>query len=314
MKREIPLLITFITGLAMIAQFFVPHAPFDRIGEMFQSWFMIIASCAILLGVGNLIITSVVKLSRGKDTLYNVVLLAGLFITAFVGLFMSETRLQDAKTPDVAAMTRVQRFEYYAGLFAEYKDVMDAAVLKAQKLNMNEEDKKKVVAQILRLEQVKANLDTLTLLNFDQEPQATSVREFEAMISNIRSVKASNTRPVKMTENKKFNYIYKWVFEPMSSTMFSLLAFFIASAAFRAFRAKTFEAGLLLVSAFLVMLGRVPIGKAIWDGFPDIANWIMAVPNTAGQRAIMIGAALGVVSASLKILLGIERSYLGGGD
>ena len=43
----------------------------------------------------------------------------------------------------------------------------------------------------------------------------------------------------------------------------------------------------------------------------SLANWIMSVPNLAGQRAILIGIALGVASLSLRILLGVERSHLG---
>jgi hypothetical protein len=39
--------------------------------------------------------------------------------------------------------------------------------------------------------------------------------------------------------------------------------------------------------------------------------WIMNYPNLAGQRAIMIGIGLGVVAMSLRLILGIERTYLG---
>ena len=41
---------------------------------------------------------------------------------------------------------------------------------------------------------------------------------------------------------------------------------------------------------------------------------IMRVVNTAGNRAIMIGIALGTASVSLRILLGVDRSHLGSGD
>ena len=39
--------------------------------------------------------------------------------------------------------------------------------------------------------------------------------------------------------------------------------------------------------------------------------WIMNSPNLAGQRSIMIGIGLGVVAMSLRVILGIERTYLG---
>lgn len=109
-----------------------------------------------------------------------------------------------------------------------------------------------------------------------------------------------------------FNWLFVNLYYPMQATMFSLLAFFIASAAYRAFRVRTFDATLLLVTAILVMLGRVPLGERLWDGFPKFTEWIMNVPQLAAKRGIMIGAALGAISTGLKMILGLERSYLGG--
>ncbi len=117
-----------------------------------------------------------------------------------------------------------------------------------------------------------------------------------------------------VADGKPFDYLFLNMVAPMGATMFSLLAFFVASAAFRAFRASNWRATLLLTSAFLVMLGQVPIGAMIWDKIPLAKVWLMSIPNTAGQRAVMIGAAMGVVATSLRIIFGIERSYLGGAD
>jgi hypothetical protein len=109
-----------------------------------------------------------------------------------------------------------------------------------------------------------------------------------------------------------FNDLYNHVYVPMQGTMFALLAFYIASAAFRAFRIRSLEAMLLAVAAVLVMLGRVPIGVSIWSGLPQVADWIMNIPNNAAKRAILIGAALGAIATGLKVILGLERNYLGG--
>ena len=113
-------------------------------------------------------------------------------------------------------------------------------------------------------------------------------------------------------------WMYDYVYTPLAATMFAILAFFVASASYRAFRARNLEATLLLIAAFVMMLGRVPIGNAISGFMPegfmlgDFSSWVMSVPQVAGQRAIQIGIALGIVSTSLIIILGIERSHLGG--
>jgi len=109
-----------------------------------------------------------------------------------------------------------------------------------------------------------------------------------------------------------FDNLFMSIQAPMMSTMFSILAFFIASAAYRAFRARSMQSAILLLTAILVMLGRIPMGQLIYQHLPDWANWIMVVPSVAVQRGILIGAALGAASMSLRVVLGIERTYLGG--
>jgi hypothetical protein len=122
------------------------------------------------------------------------------------------------------------------------------------------------------------------------------------------------------TQGSPFWWMYEYVFKPCTATMFSMLAFYVASAAFRAFRAKNLEAVLLLGTAFIVLLGRTFAGVWLTDWLPESLSWlrmenltvmIMSVFTTAGNRAIMIGIALGIASTSLKVLLGIDRSYLG---
>ena len=106
-------------------------------------------------------------------------------------------------------------------------------------------------------------------------------------------------------------WIYDHIQVPAGATMFSLLAFFIASAAYRTFRARTVEAAILLVAAVIVMLGRVPIGAYISESLPTMSQWLMTTPNMAARRGILIGVSLGAVATALRIIFGIERSYLG---
>jgi hypothetical protein len=123
------------------------------------------------------------------------------------------------------------------------------------------------------------------------------------------------------------NYsVFAWLFNhvqaPMEATMFSLLAFFIASASYRAFRARTLEATLLLIAALIVMIGNAPVGDLLWnrimpfaENFPSTSRqWILDNPNLSSRRGIILGVSLGVISQSIRIILGIERSYLGGGN
>jgi hypothetical protein len=129
-----------------------------------------------------------------------------------------------------------------------------------------------------------------------------------------------------------FMWLYTYMIIPLQSTMFASLAFFIVSAAYRAFRIRNFAATLLLVAACLVMLGNVPLGGAIWrsignlvhaivpsanaaefgrlEAFAAIKDWLMSIATASAMRGIGIGLALGGIAMSLRIILGIERTYM----
>lgn len=209
MKRQIPILITFVTGIVCVIAFFIPHRPFGDLQQRFLVWYAIVAGFTMVLGLDSLIKYNAKKIQqRKKGWPYSFVLLFGLALVLVTG-FQSW-------------------FQY----------------------------------------------DT----------------------------------PVELQSS--FMWVYIHMIVPLQATMFALLAFFIASAAYRAFRARTFEATLLLIAAAIVMLGRVPVGKMIWDRIPDISDWLLNVPQLAAKRGIYIGAYLGGVVMSLRIILGIERTYL----
>ena len=67
---------------------------------------------------------------------------------------------------------------------------------------------------------------------------------------------------------------------------------------------------LLLVAGTVVMLGSVPLGGLVGDVALEAQGFLMAYVNGAGQRALIIGATLGVLATGLRIVLGLERSYL----
>jgi hypothetical protein len=112
-------------------------------------------------------------------------------------------------------------------------------------------------------------------------------------------------------QNPMFRHFFDHILIPIQSTMFSLLAFFIASAAYRAFRARNVLATLLLIAALVMMMRFNPFLGPLGPVTEKAANWLLNVPSLAANRAIIIGIGLGMVATALKVILGIERGYMG---
>ena len=142
--------------------------------------------------------------------------------------------------------------------------------------------------------------------------------EFSALLLAIMVIMLIAGLPIPQIglgiQNPVYQFIYRNMTVALSATMYSILAFFITSAAYRAFRARNIDAAILLVAGTLVMLGNAPAGTAAWIGFASIKDWLFSgPPNLATMRAIRIGAALGAVVLAARTFMGVERGYFRGG-
>lgn len=109
--------------------------------------------------------------------------------------------------------------------------------------------------------------------------------------------------------------VVTWLFDhvqfPLQAATFSLLAFYVATAAYRAFRLRSLESLAFVVAVVVVLLGQVPLGRYLSEYLPAAKDWILDVPSTAGVRGIIIGVALGTIATGVRVLIGFDRPYGG---
>jgi hypothetical protein len=105
-------------------------------------------------------------------------------------------------------------------------------------------------------------------------------------------------------------FVFRYIQRPVQATIFSLMAFFIITAAWRAFRIHSAASLVMFISATLVLLGSIylDVGDA-WKYVVETKDWILGVPAMAGARGILLGIVLGTVVAGIRFLIGIERPY-----
>jgi hypothetical protein len=145
-----------------------------------------------------------------------------------------------------------------------------------------------------------------------RDPRKEGIYSLATIAGFVVMVIAGLNRDWFTTPGTLLQNLFSYVMVPAQATLFSMLAFYIASAAYRAFRVRTVLATVLLVTAFVIMLRIIPLPEPLGSWNADLVRWILAVPNMAAKRAIIIGLGLGSIAYTMKIILGIERGYMGG--
>ncbi len=115
-------------------------------------------------------------------------------------------------------------------------------------------------------------------------------------------------------EDRYYDMLIRGLMFGFGASSMALLAFYLVSAAYRSFRLGSVESAVMMLAAFIILLGKVPLGDVMTSWIPEeyrlsaVATWILMVPNTAVQRAVLIGAAGGAFTAGLRHWLGLGKA------
>ena len=272
MKREIPILLTVICGLLIVVAFFAPSEDAAR-------------------GQG----TSIFQGINSELLVWGQILVAVAFLLG------------------IANVVRINLRQIAAGHEDKpFKIVLLVSMFAFLVLGLAEMHERNLKPWIVRMLVPKDHVflkDGTSIGGWIQGATATGLKVRDSDGQDLPEIPHAQVDHVSEPSAKM--WVYFKIFAPLQATMFSLLAFYVASATFRAFRARSLEATLLLAAGAIVMLGQVPVGNALTGGLAaPVEDFLMNNVVKAAERAIVIGASFGVLATGLRIVLGIERSYL----
>jgi hypothetical protein len=136
------------------------------------------------------------------------------------------------------------------------------------------------------------------------EARASLPPEDEAALQRLRSY---SDRYHPQPRALYANYIRR----PLEATVMALLGFYITYAAYRAFRVRSLEATVMMLSAAVVIIGSDSFGGWLTGGrLTAAADFDNRVLNSGMQRGLLIGIGVAIIAGSLRLMLGLERGIL----
>ncbi len=110
---------------------------------------------------------------------------------------------------------------------------------------------------------------------------------------------------------------YSWllmaVVTPLSSVIYGILAFYMASAGARAFRARSPHAALLLIAGLIVLLYQAPLTGSVFPGIEPASTYLTNTFGMSVSRMFSISVCIGAIVLGVRMLTGKEVAFLGFG-
>lgn len=321
-------LITFLGGIYFVLEFLLPESVLKSSGiadhhESITNGFLAAVYVSIGLGIINLCLVHGSKIVfRRKGALYSGILLTGLFTMIAVAAIDWVNSVKDA-----AEVRRVEVLSLYAKAIPTDATSQRADVLPVEA---------RIRAFIPELEALAHRLSTISpqseSLPIADQPSVQLHNAIDHLKQNPSSLEALT--PVSpllevargkisayLTESRNqrlsrrlFSLLFDGVFTSLGSSMFALLAFYIAAAAYRAFRIQSIEAFLMMTAALLVILGQTSFGLMVSESFASIRLWLLEVPSAGVFRAIKLGAGIAALVLCIRMWFSVEAKQFSGGS
>ena len=115
--------------------------------------------------------------------------------------------------------------------------------------------------------------------------------------------------------NNAMNQAFQWVQAPLEAALASLLAFFLLLSGIRMLQGRhTKWTMLFFITAVIVLFANALIispflPESLSQPILLFRNLVQSLIVTAGIRGVLIGVALGIITLTIRILIGVERPY-----
>ena len=112
-------------------------------------------------------------------------------------------------------------------------------------------------------------------------------------------------------QSDQFMWFQLAILNPTGSVIYSSLAFYMASAGARAFRARSPQATLLLIAGCFVLLGQAPISAVYFPVLGTFRGYLTGSFSLAASRIFAISVTVGAIVLGVRILTGNESEAIG---